>query len=132
MNRRTGKKVQTSMRGIAIDMDAMRAQQEESVAIGNARMNARGDMLRKGGEIEIRREQVIRDFYSKHPQGMNQVSLKAAMPDKFESPAEAMGRMVSATKEEPAPAPVAEASEELDKPKAVADKKTRKLVDKSE
>lgn len=130
MNRRTGKKVQTSMRGVSIDMDSMRAQQEDSVAIGNARMNARGDLLSKGGQIEIRREQIIRDFYAKHPQGMNQVSLKAAMPDKFETPSEAMGRMVEAAKDEPTPAPVVDEPEELDAPAAVADKKTRKLVNK--
>lgn len=131
MNRRTGKKIQTSMRGRALDMDAMRAAQDDSVAIGNARMNARGDILGKGGKIEIRREQIIRDFYAKHPQGMNQVSLKAAVPDTFETPAQAMNRMVEAAKSQtPVVQPVAD--DAVDTPAGVSDKKGRKLVNKGE
>lgn len=129
MNRRTTKKVQKSMRGVAIDMDALRAQNDEQVAIGNARMNARGDVMGQGGKIEIRREQIVRDFYAKHPQGMNQVSLKAAMPDTFETPAEAMKRMAEVTETPKAPAP----SDALDAPTGVVDKKkARKLVNKGE
>jgi hypothetical protein len=126
---RRNKKVQISMRGIAIDMDAMRSQNDQTIAIGNARMNARGDIMGQGGKIEIRREQIIRDFYAQHPQGMNQVSLKAALPDTFESPADAWKRIEGAVEETPT---TSAAEENLDAPTGVAGKKARKLVDKSE
>lgn len=125
------KKSITSMRGKNIDMEAMRAAQEESVAIGNARMNARGDILGKGGKIEIRREQIIRDFYNRHPQGTANVSLKPALPDTFETPAQALARVTSlADQQATPPAPPAPAAD-MD-PVAVADKKTRKLVNKDD
>ena len=125
--RRATKKVHVSMRGVVIDMDALRAQSEDNVAVGNARMNARGDIMGKGGEIEIRREQIIRDFYSKNPQSSKQVSLKPASADVFETPAEAMKRLMSAAESAKSqPAGV------LDEPTGVVKKRNRKLVDKGE
>lgn len=127
MSGRNFKKPQTSMRGKAIDMDALRAQNDENVAIGNARMNARGDVLGRGGKIEIRREQIIRDFYNRNPHGAVPVSLKPAVPDVFETPAQAMARMAEIADKQTPPAPAAD--EELD---AVPVDKKRKLVNKGD
>lgn len=125
---RNVRKAHVSMRGLHIDVDAIRAQQEESIAIGNAKMNARGDILSGGGKIEIRREQIIRDFYAKHPSGVKAVSLKAATPDVFETPSQAMSRMVDIANTE---LPVVDDAV-MDTPPQLADKKTRKLVDKGD
>jgi len=110
-----------SMRGVEIDMDALSAANESSRAIGNGRMNARGDIMGAGGQIEVRREQIARDYYANNPQAAKQVSLKPALPDVFETPEEAMNRLVSSR--------VAE----TDAPEGLAQRpRGRKLVDKSD
>lgn len=125
--RGTSRRKHVSMRGIVVDMDALRAQNESSVAIGNAHMNARGDIMGTGGTIEIRREQIIRDFYANNPQAAKQVSLKPATVDVFETPAEAMARLTAAA-EAASKQPV----DGLDEPSGIANKRNRKLVDKGE
>lgn len=127
MSGRNTKKPHTSMRGKVMDMDGMRAQNDQNVAIGNARMNARGDVVGRGGKIEIRREQIIRDFYNRNPQGTSSVSLKPAVPDVFESPAAALARMTELAEKQSAPT----VSDQLDSI-PVADKKERKLVNKGD
>lgn len=129
MSGRNTKKPQRSMRGKIIDMDSLRAQNDENVAIGNARMNARGDVLGPGGKIEIRREQIIRDFYNRNPQGSAPVSLKPAVPDVFETPAQAMARMTQLADKQAAPPASTEA--DADQTQS-ADKKQRKLINKGD
>ena len=43
--RQTGRKVYKSMQGKSIDMDLLRQKNELTPAVGNARVNARGDEL---------------------------------------------------------------------------------------
>ena len=117
---RNFKKPTTSMRGRVIDMDAMRAQNEEARAVGNAKMNARGDIVGQNGQIEVRREQIARDYYNRNPQAATQVSLKPAVPDVFESPEQAVARLMGK-----ADAPV----QETDAPQGLLPKKGRRLVD---
>ena len=119
---RNFRKPTMSMRGKVIDMDAMRAANEESRAIGNAKMNARGDVLGQNGQIEVRREQIARDYYNRNPQAATQVSLKPAVPDVFETPEQAMARLTGK-----ADAPQAE----TDAPAGLLPKKGRKLVNDS-
>jgi hypothetical protein len=52
-----------SMRGREVDMDLLRKKNELTPAIGNARVNARGDELGPGGKIVRKREDIVRDFY---------------------------------------------------------------------
>ena len=118
---RNFKKPTVSMRGRTIDMDAMRAQNEESRAIGNAKMNARGDVLGQNGQIEVRREQIARDYYNRNPGAAKQVSLKPAVPDVFETPDQAIARLTGK----------AEPKAETDMPAGLAPKKGRRLVDDS-
>lgn len=107
------------MRGVAVDMEAMRAANEQSIAMGNGRMNARGDIIGQGGKIEIRREQIAREYFSNNPGASKQVSLKPAMPDSFETPQEAMARLQAAV-------------DELDASKELAPRRGRKLINKGE
>lgn len=57
------KRVYRSANGKNINIDAIIAQNEESIAIGNMRVNARGDELGPGGKIERTREKIMADYY---------------------------------------------------------------------
>lgn len=59
-----GKKQHRSMRGKTVDMDLLRKRNELTPAVGNAKVNARGDELGPGGQIVKKREDVVQDFYA--------------------------------------------------------------------
>jgi len=52
------------MNGKVVDMDLLRQRNELTPAVGNVRVNARGDELGKGGKIVRTREQMLADFYA--------------------------------------------------------------------
>jgi hypothetical protein len=52
--------VYRSMQGKEIDMEKLRNQNELTVAVGNVKVNARGDELGPGGKIIKKREDVLR------------------------------------------------------------------------
>ena len=56
-----------SMRGRVVDMDLLRKKNELTPAVGNARVNARGDELGPGGKIIRKREDIIKEYYEKNP-----------------------------------------------------------------
>jgi hypothetical protein len=66
-----GKKYITS-RGREIDMDKIMTQNELMPAIGNARVNARGDELGPGGKIVKKREEIIAEYYEDNPNAVPQ------------------------------------------------------------
>lgn len=49
--------------GKIIDMNQFRLQNETEIAVGNARVNARGDRLGAGGQIVQTRDEIIKEFY---------------------------------------------------------------------
>lgn len=55
--------VHRTAKGKAIDMDMLRARHELTPAVGNARVNARGDELGPGGEIVRKREDIVKEYY---------------------------------------------------------------------
>lgn len=57
------KRVYKTANGRQINIDAIIAQNEESIAVGNMRVNARGDELGPGGKIEKTRDKVMADYY---------------------------------------------------------------------
>ena len=57
------KRVYKTANGKQINIDAIIAQNEESIAVGNMRVNARGDELGPGGRIERTRDKVMADYY---------------------------------------------------------------------
>jgi hypothetical protein len=57
------KRVYKTANGRVINIDAIMSQHEESIAVGNMRVNARGDELGPGGRIERTREKVMADYY---------------------------------------------------------------------
>ena len=57
------KKVYRTMQGKIVDLDKLIKINELTPAVGNAKVNARGDELGAGGKIIRRREEVVRDYY---------------------------------------------------------------------
>lgn len=60
-------KVYTSVRGKEIDMEKLSLKNETEIAVGNAKLNARGDEIGAGGKIIRTREQLLQDYYQENP-----------------------------------------------------------------
>jgi hypothetical protein len=58
-----GRKTYRSMKGKVVDLDLLIKRNELTPAVGNARVNARGDELGPGGKIIRKREEVMQDYY---------------------------------------------------------------------
>jgi hypothetical protein len=65
--KQTGRKVYKTMQGRQVDMDLLRQKNELTPAVGNAKVNARGDELGPGGKIIKTREQVLADYQNANP-----------------------------------------------------------------
>ena len=52
------------MRGKIVDMNLLQKKNELVPAVGNARMNARGDEIGPGGKIVRKREEIVKDYYN--------------------------------------------------------------------
>ena len=62
----------TSVRGKEIDMEKLALRNEKTPAVGNMKVNARGDELGEGGKIIRTREQVLQDYYSQNPSALHE------------------------------------------------------------
>jgi hypothetical protein len=51
-------------------MERLSLKHETEPAVGNARMNARGDELGAGGKIVKTREQILQDYYKNNPRAI--------------------------------------------------------------
>ena len=60
-------KVYKTMQGKEVDMEKLMSQNELMPAIGNAKVNARGDELGPGGKIIKKREDIIAEYYESNP-----------------------------------------------------------------
>lgn len=67
-----------SYRGKEVDMNRISKENEDSIALGNMRVNARGDKLGRGGKVIKTNEERVRDYYSNNPKGVKKVDLRAA------------------------------------------------------
>ena len=59
-----------TMQGKIVDLEKLVAKNELVPAIGNARVNARGDELGPGGKIIRKREDVMAEYYANNPNAM--------------------------------------------------------------
>jgi len=57
------RKTYKTMRGKMVDMDQLQQRNELTPAVGNARVNARGDEIGPGGKIVRKREDLVREYY---------------------------------------------------------------------
>jgi len=62
------------MQGKMIDMDKLAIQNEQTIAVGNVRMNARGDLLGEGGKIVKKREEVMAEYYETNPKALARIN----------------------------------------------------------
>ena len=62
-----GRKIYRSMQGKVVDLEKLIAKNELTPALGNARVNARGDELGPGGKIVRKREDVMAEYYNNNP-----------------------------------------------------------------
>ncbi len=74
-------------RGIPVDMDRLRLANEQTIAVGNMKVNARGDQLGAGGKVIKTRQQVMAE----------KNKLKGPIADNSLTVAESMGAVVQET-----------------------------------
>ena len=60
------KRVHRTARGQTIDMESLRLANEETIAVGNMKVNARGDELGFGGKVVKTRKEVADETYKVH------------------------------------------------------------------
>lgn len=63
-----GRTVYRSMQGREVDLDKLRNKNETTLAVGNARVNARGDEIGPGGKIIKKREDIMSEYYTGRPE----------------------------------------------------------------
>jgi hypothetical protein len=78
--KQTGRKVYRSMQGKSIDMDLLRQRNELTPAVGNAKVNARGDELGPGGKIIRPKEEVLKDYYKSNSGVKDELATKKGQP----------------------------------------------------
>jgi hypothetical protein len=61
------KRIYRTMQGKEIDMEQLMARNETMPAVGNVRVNARGDELGPDGKIIKTRESVLAEYYDNDP-----------------------------------------------------------------
>ncbi len=61
------RKIYRSANGKEVDIEKLRNKNELTPAVGNARVNARGDELGPGGKIIRKREEVMAEYYKGNP-----------------------------------------------------------------
>jgi hypothetical protein len=74
------------MQGKEIDMEKLMRQHELMPAIGNMKVNARGDELGPGGKIIRRREEIVADYYEDNPNAKVVAPSKPVIEQKVEQP----------------------------------------------
>lgn len=60
-----GRKIYRTANGKNVDLDLLISRNELTPAVGNVRVNARGDELGPGGKIIRKKEEILRDYYAK-------------------------------------------------------------------
>lgn len=63
----TSRKTYRSMQGKEVDLDKLRVKNELTLAVGNAKVNARGDEIGPGGKIIKKREDVMAEYHTAQP-----------------------------------------------------------------
>lgn len=58
------KKIYRTAQGKPVDIDVLRLRNEETIAIGNMKVNARGDELGPGGVVVKTRNELMDDYYA--------------------------------------------------------------------
>jgi len=65
-----------SMRGKEIDMEKLNLRNETIPAVGNMKVNARGDEIGKGCKVIRTREEILKDYYKDNPRAVQEEIVK--------------------------------------------------------
>ena len=83
-SRNKGRKTYRTMQGKVVDLDLLIKRNELTPAVGNAKVNARGDELGPGGKIIRKREEVIKDYYKGNAPVMHENAAELTAAEKEE------------------------------------------------
>ena len=94
------KRMYRSMQGRMIDIEKLRAANEETIAVGNMNVNARGDVIGAGGQVATPKADVIAKYYEQ-PKGRVDDTPARMKP----TPARKVAPAPKAVETKPAPQP---------------------------
>jgi len=94
------KRMYRSMQGRMIDIEQLRAANEETIAVGNMNVNARGDVIGAGGQVATPKADVIAKYYEQ-PKGRADDTPTRMKP----TPARKVAPAPKAVETKPAPQP---------------------------
>lgn len=94
-----------SQKGQLIDFGKLIETQGATIAVGNANLNARGDIVGRGGAIVKTRDEVANDYYNNNPKAVSSFVSLNDIEDEVMTPAAAVAAAIEAA---PAPEVVAE------------------------
>ena len=128
------KKQHRSMRGKAVDMDLLRKRNELTPAVGNARVNARGDELGPGGQIIKKREEIVGEHYAVANASQQRAAATSAIDEIEEVVVEAPVKAAATrtTKKSSSPAEVAAEEAALDETEEWIEDENGNFVKKGE
>jgi hypothetical protein len=75
--KQSGRKIYRTANGKNVDLDMLISRNELVPAVGNAKVNARGDELGPGGKIVRKKEDILKDYYEQSTGVRNEVVKKA-------------------------------------------------------
>jgi len=75
-----------TMQGRTIDMDELRSRNELMPAVGNYKVNARGDEIGPGGKVIRTREQIMSEYYADNPNATPDPQAKTQEAPKADAP----------------------------------------------
>lgn len=79
-----------TLRGKQIDMARLASQHGSKRALGNANMNARGDLLAPDGHVVRTHEAMTSAYHRENPKAVRQVGINTIEKEMFPTPAEAV------------------------------------------
>ena len=95
------KRQHRSMRGKVVDMDLLRKRNELTPAVGNVKVNARGNELGPGGKIIKRRDEIVKEHYAQAGTARSETTRSKPKADVVESTVEVKKPTSRAKKETP-------------------------------
>lgn len=90
-----------SMRGVEVDMSKYMAANESTIAVGNANMNARGDMIDRHGRVIKAREVIAQEYHKGNPRAVKKVMSIKDLADRPAMTVDEVNKALTAAKTTP-------------------------------
>lgn len=90
--------IHKTMRGKPIDFARLMAKHADKIAVGNASMNARGDVVDRRGVVVKPREELAREYHRHNPKAVRQQSIRDISQEVFLTPDEAWKQVTQTAK----------------------------------